>query len=84
MGLKDERECALDVSTHATKADTTNEALELLDAEFSSFFDEGLDAFLVSLAILFEDLASWHFLREEGAATRINFEFGLEIFDSAS
>ena len=42
-GLKEKWECALDAST-----DATNEVLEFLDAEVSSFSDGGFDAFLFS------------------------------------
>ena len=51
LSLKDEWGCALDTSTDVTKADVTNEALELFyfwleflsfpDAEVSNFFDDG-------------------------------------------
>ena len=74
----------MDAIVDANKADTTNEVLELLDAEVSSFSYEGFDTFLVSLALLLEDLFSWHFLKEEYAETRRNFEVGSEVFDSIS
>ena len=76
----------MDTSTYATKADATkadetNKVLEFLDSEVSSFSDEEFDDFLVSLALLFEDLASLSFLKEEYSATKRDFEFGLEVFD---
>ena len=51
LGLKDERECALDTSVDSNKANETNESLELfyffldlisfVDANVSIFSDEG-------------------------------------------
>ena len=64
----------MDASADATKSDATNDALDFRDAEVSSFSDKGLDAFLDSLALFVEDLASWYFLKKEDVATRRYFE----------
>ena len=74
----------MDDRVDATKPDSTNEALEFLDAEVSVFSDEGFDVFLVSLALFFEDVASCNFLKEEHAATKRDFEFRMQVFSSRS
>ena len=82
----------MDTNADATKADVTNEALELFsfclcflafpDAEVLKFSDEfWVSEVSSSLFIFCEDSSSWHLLKEEDSIIKRDFDLRLEVED---